>query len=244
MTSTFKAFSNNSEELLNRAASVLQQCDQLKVAHFGIINAAQIVSGHPKLNVALIATIFNARPSLPALTEDETEQLEKAGLLEDDLASAAGDDREERAFRMWMNSSGMERFVHNLFSDCRDGLVLLQVIHIRIGIVITEPRDVAVRNGFSSRCQQIIDHIKPGSVDWRSVEMRPNNKFKMFSNTNYAVKLAKSNLNCSLVGIQGADITDGNRKPILSLTWQLMRYHTIHFLQVRAFIPCLRLPWC
>ena len=31
--------------------------------------------------------------------------------------------REERAFRMWINSLGIESYVNNLFEDVRNGLV-------------------------------------------------------------------------------------------------------------------------
>ncbi len=53
--------------------------------------------------------------------------MEKAALLQDDF----GDTREERAFRMWMNSSGLERYMNDLFVDCRDGIALLQV-HVHV----------------------------------------------------------------------------------------------------------------
>jgi plastin-1 len=44
----------------------------------------------------------------------------------------------------------------------------------------------------------------------------------MVENTNYVVELGKQN-RFSLVGIQGADLTDGQRTLTLGLVWQLMR---------------------
>ena len=122
-----------------------------------------------------------------------------ATLLDDD----EGDSREERAFRMWMNSLGIKKmYVNNLFSDAVDGLVLLKVI----------------------------DKIEPGSVKWKKkVERKPNNRFKKLSNTNYAVDLGKQ-MKLSLVGVGGSDITDRNKKLILGFVWQLMRYHLLKFL--------------
>jgi len=118
--------------------------------------------------------------------------------MEDDT----GDSREERAFRMWINSLGIDGvYVNNLFDDCRDGLVLLKVM----------------------------DKVQPGIVSWAKVEMTPNNKFKKVSNCNYVVVLGKQ-LKFSLVGIAGSDITDGNKKLLLALVWQLMRFHTLKFL--------------
>lgn len=47
-------------------------------------------------------------------------------------------------------------------------------------------------------------------------------RFKAVENTNYAVEIGKQN-RFSLVGIQGADITDGQRTLTLGMVWQLMR---------------------
>ena len=47
-------------------------------------------------------------------------------------------------------------------------------------------------------------------------------RFKALENTNYAVELGKQN-HLSLVGVQGADITDGQRTLTLGMVWQLMR---------------------
>jgi len=123
-----------------------------------------------------------------------------AGLLDDDV----GDSREERVFRMWINSLGVEDlYVNNLFEDLRDGVVLLQ----------------------------LMDKIEPGSVSWKNVNRPPKNKYKRVENTNYVVVLGKSKVfNFSLVGIGGIDIVDGKKKLILSIVWQLMRFHSLKVL--------------
>ncbi len=46
-------------------------------------------------------------------------KVDYAELLED----AEYDTREERLYRMWINSLGIETFVTSLFEDMRDGLV-------------------------------------------------------------------------------------------------------------------------
>jgi plastin-1 len=51
-------------------------------------------------------------------------------------------------------------------------------------------------------------------------------RFKAVENTNYAVELGKAN-NFSLVGIEGADITDGTKTLTLALVWQLMRRNIV-----------------
>jgi plastin-1 len=178
-----------------RAQKVLGNAAKLNVKSF--LKAKDIASGNPRLNLAFTAAIFNQCPGLDPLTQEE---LDKAGLLEDDV----GDSREERAFRMWINSLGIDGLhINSLFEDVKDGLCLLKVI----------------------------DKVQPGLVSWKQVEMNPNNKFKKVSNNNYAVVLGKSKeLNLSLVGIQGSDVVDGNKKLILGYVWQLMRCHTLRFL--------------
>jgi plastin-1 len=177
-----------------RAKKVLGNATKLNVKCF--IKPRDIVSGNGKLNLIFTAAIFNQCPGLDPLTDDETK---KAGLLDDDK----GDSREERMFRMWINSLGIDDlYVNSLYQDCRDGLVLLKVL----------------------------DKVEPGIVSWSKVEKNPNNKFKKIANCQYAVVLGKQ-LKFSLVGIQGADFEEAkNPKLLLAFVWQLMRYHTFKFL--------------
>ncbi|KAL1852919.1 fimbrin [Paecilomyces lecythidis] len=108
-------------------------------------------------------------------------------------------EREARVFTLWLNSLDVQPAVNSLFDDLRDGSVLLQAY----------------------------DKVIPGSVNWRHVNRPPASggemmRFKAVENTNYAIELGKHN-GFSLVGIQGADITDGQRTLTLGLVWQLMR---------------------
>jgi len=173
---------------------VLQNAGKLNVKCF--IKPRDIVSGNQKLNLIFTAAIFNQCPGLDPLNDEE---VKKVGLMDDDK----GDSREERMFRMWINSLGIDDlYVNSLYQDCRDGLVLLKVL----------------------------DKVEPGIVSWAKVEKNPNNKFKKINNCQYAIVLGKQ-LKFSLVGIQGADIEDAkNPKLLLALVWQLMRYHTFKFL--------------
>ena len=178
-----------------RAGLVLDNAKRLEVK--APIKAGDIVSGNPRLNLIFTAAIFNQVPGLDPLTKDE---MDKAGLMEDD----AGDSREERAFRMWINSLGVEDVhMNNLFEDSTDGLQLLKVLDF-------------IHGG--------------GLVDWKAVEKTPNNKFKKVSNCNYVVVLGKQ-LKFSLVNISGSDINAGNKKLLLALVWQMMRYHTLQFVK-------------
>eukprot|EP00497_Spongosphaera_streptacantha_P004857 TRINITY_DN5787_c0_g1_i2.p1 TRINITY_DN5787_c0_g1~~TRINITY_DN5787_c0_g1_i2.p1 ORF type:complete len:299 (-),score=115.52 TRINITY_DN5787_c0_g1_i2:229-1086(-) len=154
------------------------------------------MEGNERLNLAFTASVFNHMPGLDPPTEEEEKDF--AGMMDDDV----GDLREERAFRMWINTLGIgDVYINNLFDDCRDGLVLLKVL----------------------------DKLQPGIVTWRKVEKKPKNKFKKISNCNYVVVLGKS-IKFSLVATGGSDITEGNKMLVLGLVWQMMRFHTIQFL--------------
>lgn len=108
-------------------------------------------------------------------------------------------EREARVFTLWLNSLDVQPTVNSLFDDLRDGSVLLQAY----------------------------DKVIPGSVNFRHVNKAPASgaemsRFKAVENTNYAIELGKQH-RFSLVGVQGADITDGQRTLTLGLVWQLMR---------------------
>ena len=112
-------------------------------------------------------------------------------MLEDDAEGT----KEERSYRQWVNSLGIEDVnITNLYEECRDGMLLLRVI----------------------------DKIEPGSVNWKMVEKNPNIPVKRINNCNYAVEVCK-NIGIKAIGVNGADINKGNRKMILTLVWQLVR---------------------
>ena len=108
-------------------------------------------------------------------------------------------EREARVFTLWLNSLDVQPAVNSFFDNLRDGSILLQAY----------------------------DKVVPGSVNWRHVNKPPASggelmRFKAVENTNYAIELGKQ-MRFSLVGVQGADITDGQRTLTLGLVWQLMR---------------------
>ena len=107
-------------------------------------------------------------------------------------------EREARVFTLWLNSLDVQPAVNSLFDDLRDGTILLQAY----------------------------DKVIKGSVNWKHVNKPREGSelmhFKAIENTNYAIELGKQ-MHFSLVGVQGADITDGQRTLTLGLVWQLMR---------------------
>ncbi|KAI0134686.1 fimbrin [Xylariales sp. AK1849] len=140
-----------------------------------------------------LAFVANLFNTHPAL-EPITEE-EK---LEVEDFDAEGE-REARVFTLWLNSLDVQPSVVSFFDDLRDGTILLQAY----------------------------DKVIKGSVNWRHANKRPASgavlmRFKAVENTNYTIELGKQN-GFSLVGIQGADITDGQKTLTLGLVWQLMR---------------------
>ncbi|KAG9242353.1 calponin homology domain-containing protein [Calycina marina] len=140
-----------------------------------------------------LAFVANLFNTWPAL--DPITEEEK--LVVDDF-DAEGE-REARVFTLWLNSLDVQPAVNSLYDDLRDGTILLQAY----------------------------DKVIKGSVNWKHVNKLPASgaemgRFKAVENTNYAIELGKQN-RFSLVGVQGADITDGQRTLTLGLVWQLMR---------------------
>ncbi|XP_064206348.1 plastin-3 [Anguilla rostrata] len=179
---------------LKRAESMLQQADRLGCRQF--VTPTDVVSGNPKLNLAFVANLFN---KYPALTKPENEDIDW-GLLE-------GETREERTFRNWMNSLGVNPNVNHLYIDLQDALVILQLYEkIRV------------------------------PVDWNNKVNKPpyskiGSNMRKLENCNYAVDLGKNEAKFSLVGIGGQDLNDGNSTLTLALVWQLMRRYTLNVLE-------------
>ena len=140
-----------------------------------------------------LAFVANLFNTWPGL--DPITEEEKADIEDFD----AEGEREARVFTLWLNSLDVQPTVVSFFDDLRDGTVLLQAY----------------------------EKVIPGTVNWRHVNKPPPSggelmRFKAIENTNYAIELGKQN-RFSLVGVQGADITDGQRTLTLGLVWQLMR---------------------
>lgn len=115
--------------------------------------------------------------------------------------------REERAFRFWINSLGNSTCIDNVFEDLRNGWILLETL----------------------------DKLSPGIVNWKIANKPPIKlPFRKVENCNQVVKIGKQ-LKFSLVNIAGNDIVQGNKKLILALLWQLMRYNVLQLLKNLRF---------
>jgi hypothetical protein len=109
--------------------------------------------------------------------------------------------RDERAFRFWINSLNLEDiYINDLIQDVKTGTIVLKVM----------------------------DKLKPGIVDFKTVEKNPNNPYKMGINCGKIVEVAKK-LGLKIPGIGGTDFVNGNQKNILAVMWQLVR---LNYLQI------------
>ncbi|VDM47107.1 unnamed protein product [Toxocara canis] len=170
-----------------RAEAMLDEAEKLDCREF--VTANDVAQGNYKLNLAFVANLFNKHPGLPDPNADEI------------VEEVVEETREEKTYRNWMNSMGVNPYVNWLYSDLTNGVIIFQ----------------------------LYDIIRPGMVNWKRV-VQKFSKLKgmmdQIQNCNYAVELGKQ-LRFSLVGIQGKDIYDGNQTLTLALVWQLMRAYTL-----------------
>uniref|UniRef100_A0A673CQB6 Plastin-2 n=1 Tax=Sphaeramia orbicularis TaxID=375764 RepID=A0A673CQB6_9TELE len=178
---------------LKRAECMLDQADRLGCRQF--VMPTDVIRGNPKLNLAFVANLFN---KYPALKKPENQDI--------DWSLIEGETREERTFRNWMNSLGVNPRVNHLYADIDDALVIFQ----------------------------LYEKIKV-PVNWDRVNKPPypklSSNMKKLENCNYAVELGKNEAKFSLVGIAGQDLNEGKRTLTLALLWQLMRRYTLNILE-------------
>ncbi|XP_027336477.1 fimbrin-2 [Abrus precatorius] len=180
-----------------RAKLVLEHADKMGCKRY--LTARDIVEGSPNLNLAFVAHIFQHRNGLSA----QTKQISLLEALPDDTQ----DSREERAFRLWINSLGNSTYINNVFEDLRNGWVLLETL----------------------------EKVSPGIVNWKIASKPPiKMPFKKVENCNQVVKIGKQ-LKFSLVNVAGNDIVQGNKKLILAYLWQLMRFNILQLLKNLRF---------
>lgn len=217
-----KSPSNENEERLNRTTlEPLSEEDLVKRNNMMIDESKKIgvkevcqgkdlVKGNAKVNTIFVAEVFNTRHGL-TITEEERAEVEKFGNDYDDGEGNA----EERAFRLWINSLGIEDvFIEkSLYDECNDGVYLLKVCH----------------------------RIKDGSVDWKKVvgedpmfgqkkKIEKMGPFDHKINTQLAFEACEDVIGKKQHGIGGDDIFKTNKKLMLALIWQLARYHALALL--------------
>ncbi|KAK8501723.1 hypothetical protein V6N13_009707 [Hibiscus sabdariffa] len=183
----------DTEDPIERATLVLDHAERMGCKRY--LNPEDIVEGISNLNVAFIAQIFHQRNGLSV----DSNKISFAEKMTYDVQLA----RDERCFRLWMNSLGIETYVNNLFEDVKTGWVLLEVL----------------------------DKVAPGSVNWKHATKPPIRfPFRKVENCNQVVMIGET-LRFSIVNLEGNDIVQGNKKLIVAFLWQLMRYNMIQVLK-------------
>ncbi|EPS65778.1 fimbrin 1, partial [Genlisea aurea] len=179
-----------------RASMIIQQAEKLDCKRY--VTPKDIVDGATNLNLAFVAQIFQNRNGL-SVEEDSSKNSYAEMMMTDDPQTS----REERCFRLWINSLGIESYVNNLFEDVRTGWVLLEVL----------------------------DKVCPECVNWKLASEPPIKlPFKKVENCNQVISIGKE-LKFSLVNVGGNDIVQGNKKLILAFLWQLMRFTMLQLLK-------------
>ncbi|CAM8944621.1 unnamed protein product [Rhodiola kirilowii] len=176
-----------------RATLVLEHAEKMDCKRY--LSPKDIVEGSYNLNLAFVAQIFHERSGLST----DTKKMSLADIMTYDEQML----RDERCFRMWINSLGNTSYVNNVFEDVKNGWVLLEVL----------------------------DKISPGSVHWKHATKPPiKMPFRKVENCNQVVRIGKQ-LKLSLVNVAGNDFVQGNKKLILAFLWQLMRYNMLQLLK-------------
>ncbi|XP_076949055.1 fimbrin-1-like [Bidens hawaiensis] len=183
----------DAKDPVERADLVLSHAEKMDCKRY--LTPKDIVEGSANLNLAFLAQIFHQRNGLSA----DSKNISFAEMMTDDAQMS----REERCFRLWINSLGISSYVNNLFEDVRNGWVLLEVL----------------------------DKVSPGSVNWKQATKPPiKMPFRKVENCNQVIKLGKQ-LKFSVVNLAGNDFVQGNKKLILAFLWQLMRFHMLQLLK-------------
>ena len=183
-------------------APTSEQCATAVLMHAARVGARRvklmpgdITTPRPRLLLALVAELMALLPALEPVVD-----IDLSSLMDGEEGSKV-DAREERTYRMWITSLGIDLESSDLFEDCRTGLPLLR----------------------------IEDHLQPGIIDWARVHQRPKHIYERVENCNIAIEVARR-LKMTVVGIDGNDVAQGSRKLTLAILWQLMRADLLAFL--------------
>ncbi|KAJ6423764.1 hypothetical protein OIU84_024690 [Salix udensis] len=183
----------DSKDPTERARLVLDHAERMDCKRY--LKPEDIVEGSPNLNLAFVAQIFHQRNGLTT----DSKKISFAEMMTDDVQTS----REERCFRLWINSLGIVTYVNNVFEDVRNGWLLLEVL----------------------------DKVSPGSVNWKQASKPPiKMPFRKVENCNQVIRIGRQ-MKFSLVNVAGNDFVQGNKKLILAFLWQLMRYNMLQLLK-------------
>ena len=99
-----------------RANSMLREAEKIQCREF--VTADDVAKGIYKLNLAYVANLFNKYPALPEPGVDEIPE----------ITDVQEETREEKTYRNWMNSLGVDPYVNYLYADLQNGIIIFQVL--------------------------------------------------------------------------------------------------------------------
>lgn len=176
------------EDFEDRAQYMLDNAKALGVPN--IMEPEDFVQCNVKINTLFVASIFNTKHGLEEMTAEE---LNSIGILDDDIEGS----REERVFRLWINSLNLEGVhVEDLIDEIGDGVLLCKIVH------------------------KLNDKV----IDWKKVELKPKNDFGKNGNCGQAIAGCKA-MGLKMIGVGGHDIVKGTRKDIIATCWSLCKMH-------------------
>uniref|UniRef100_A0A0D9VKA9 Calponin-homology (CH) domain-containing protein n=1 Tax=Leersia perrieri TaxID=77586 RepID=A0A0D9VKA9_9ORYZ len=211
-----------------RAKLVLEQAEKLDCKRY--LTPKDITEGSANLNLAFVAQIFQHRNGLTTDTKQVT--LTQTATRDDVLLS-----REERAFRMWINSLGVDSYVNNVFEDIRNGLRShsqgSQGKEITDADILKWANSKVKASGKTSQMEsfkdkslsnglfflELLSAVQPRVVNWKVVTKGEDDEEKKL-NATYIISVARK-IGCS-VFLLPEDIIEVNQKMILTLTASIM----------------------
>lgn len=177
----------------SRALHTLKMADVIGGKLF--LTYKDILNGSKKLMLAFLTNLFNTKmhihkPGMVMYGDDGEELIET---------------KEETKMKNWINSLNLRSTCNYLFTDLRDGIILLK----------------------------LVDRIVPDTVKWKKVNFPPFEKeMKKEENCDYAIKLIiNSKMKVKLGSIRGHNIYTADPKNVtLGLLKQLMRAYSFSML--------------
>ncbi|MFS7963658.1 putative actinin-type actin-binding domain, calponin domain, EF-hand domain pair, fimbrin/Plastin [Helianthus anomalus] len=104
----------DTKDPVERATLVLEHAEKMKCNRY--LTPEDIVDGSTNLNLAFVAQLFHERNGL---SNDSSKVSYAEMMIQDDEEVS----REERCFRLWINSLGITSHIDNVFEDVRNGYV-------------------------------------------------------------------------------------------------------------------------
>jgi len=179
------------EKNVEKAGAMIDNSEAMGVPR--VIEPQHIISNNTKVNTLFCSYIFNTKHGLKPL--DEECNFDMADLLDDDIEGSL----EERQFRIWINSLGIEGVdVTDLYDDVKSGILLCKVA----------------------------DKIQPGSINWKLVRDPTKTIYDMQGNNGEFIRACKdkdTGLNLKMVAIGGDNLAKGTKIDTLASVWQLCK---------------------